>query len=322
MTPILRACGLALVQLSLVGAAPGCADPGYQGRSSSSWIDDLRGGTLKQREDAAIALGRVLELQPNSRKVVQALTLALRDSADAVRTTAASSLRRAGPHATAAIPFLGELLDDCQHADVRVRALRAIGDVGRHAPNEAIPFLSRGLRDSVPEVQIAALSAISGLGASGRPALARVGQLVVRGRKPVKLAAVDALTSAGAGDTAAVTTLVAALQDSDAGIRGAAAIGLARLNARDDRMLAALTVATQDPSASVRGGAVYALGRLSETPDIPALRRALTDADSSVRKEAQHAIAGFHRDGGRDQLAEPSAEERCRTGAGRPSDRC
>lgn len=322
MIPVLRACNVALVHLLLVWGSVGCSDPGYQGRSSNSWIDDLRGGTLDQRQDAAIALGRVLELQPNSRKVVQALTAALRDSADAVRTMAASSLRRAGPHATAAIPFLGELLDDCQHADVRVRALRAIGDVGRHAPNDAMPFLTRGLRDSVPEVQIAALGAVSGLGGSGRPAVARVGQLALTGRKPVKLAAVDALTSIGVGDTLAAMTLVTAIQDSDAEIRGAAAIGLARLDARDARTIAALIVATEDPSAPVRGGAVYALGRLSESLAIPALRRALADADSSVRKEAQHAMTGFHRDGGRDQRAEPSAEERCRTGAARRSDRC
>ena len=72
----LRTFNLALLPLLLVGASVACSDPGYQGRSSSVWIDDLNDGTPNERQDAAIALGKVLELQPNSKKVVQALTAA------------------------------------------------------------------------------------------------------------------------------------------------------------------------------------------------------------------------------------------------------
>jgi HEAT repeat protein len=280
-------------------------DPGYKGRSSADWIRDLTAGTATQRVDAAFALGHVLEMRPNSRQVTRALVGALRDTVDDVRVAAATGLRSAGSEATAAIPLLAGLLADTAHAEVRVRGVSVLGDLGRNAPAEATELLRDGLHDPAPEVRAAAALAIRGLGEGGRGA---VPDLIVSAKDPieaVRLASVDALASAGVRLGSVTQALVAALSDTSSSVRRAAAIGLTRVMTASPQVTGALITVAHDRSTAVRVAAVYALGMIGDPAADGTLRGALADCDSTVRQEAAHALTAFHRRGGRDPVVEP-----------------
>ena len=80
----------------------GCeADPGHGGRASREWIEQLRQGDAKEREDAAVALGNVLAVNPKLERPVTALVAALADTIDAVRVAASSALAQPGVIAAA-----------------------------------------------------------------------------------------------------------------------------------------------------------------------------------------------------------------------------
>jgi len=287
------------------GALACTSDPGYKGRSSTEWIGDLESGNASQRIDAAFALGNVLKMQPKSRTVTRALIGALRDTADDVRVAAATGLRSAGSQATEAIPLLADLLADSAHAEVRVRAVSVLGDLGRNAPAEATELLRKGLRDPAPEVRASAAQAIRGLGQGARAALP---DLTVSARDPiaaVKLASIDALASVGVGVGIVTQALVAALSDTASSVRRAAALGLIRVTTASPQVTSALITTAHDQSTAVRVAAVYALGMTADPAANATLRGALADRDSTVRQEAAHALAAFHQRGGRDPVEEP-----------------
>ena len=285
--------------------ATGCSDPGYKGRSSDQWIATLKTGSTTERVDAVFALGHVLEVAPGSRKVTRALVSALRDTADDVRVAAATGLRRAGPLAVRAIPLLGDLLADTAHADVRERAAVALGDVGRNAPQQATELLRRGMADQSPSVRTAAARALGGLGGGARAAIPELIEAAKAGDPQLRLASIDALARIGMRTRMVTETFVAALRDSSADVRRAAALGVDRVMTASPELVDALIVAARDRNSRVRVAAVYALGMIGDTTANGALREALSDGDSTVRREAAHALSAFHQTGGRDSLREP-----------------
>ena len=141
------------------------ADPGYGGRTSADWVRQLSDPDEVQRQRAALALGEVLEIQPNSPRVVDALVRALRDTVDGVREMAGVALNAPGVRVDAAMPVLAELLADSAHSHTREHGAMIIGAFGsRAAP--AVPALVRALGDPVAEVRAAAAEAIGRVGPS------------------------------------------------------------------------------------------------------------------------------------------------------------
>lgn len=293
----------------LIAEAACSVDPGYAGRSSGEWVAQLSDTSTDRRVDAAIALGRVLALQPDEPAAVTALVRALADTSDEVRTTAARALteaahgdKRTRTRLSAAVPGLASLMTDSAHPAVRTEAATVLGTVlgalaqardenlspaGTQAGARA---LAAAFGDSVPAVRLAALGAVAAFGPG------------VRAEWP-------------GCDTALVRL---AGQDPSASARRAALDALARTRAPGALVQAALVRGTSDADPDVRVAAVTTLGLLADTAGQgvrAALWRALADADAGVRREALHALTALHRRGGQDSAPpEPSAIERCTAG--------
>ena len=258
-------------------------DPGYQGRPSQSWIAQLDAGpTRDARADAAMALGHVLDVQPNTPAVVTALVRALADTNDIVRVAAAFALTGAAASGgqtraalPGAVPGLATLLADTAHADVRVQAARVLGGLGTATGAGGVRLVAGALRDPDADVRRASLDAVAQIGPSARagwPAL----------------------------DTALVRL---AREDTVAANRQAALAALTAIHAPAALLRPALVRAAADPDRDTRKAAVTTLGLLGAAADPAAragLTRALADADAGVRQEARHALSGFHRQGGID----------------------
>lgn len=127
----------AMVCLVLALCACG-ADPGYGGRSTTEWIRTLDDSSAARRTEAAVALGRVLDIDSQARGAVPALIGALADSVDAVRMAAASSLSAHGARAQGAIPGVHRALHDSAHAIVRAQAAIILGNLGAASRGEAL----------------------------------------------------------------------------------------------------------------------------------------------------------------------------------------
>lgn len=272
------------------------ADPGYQGRPSASWAAQLTDGeTLSARVDAAVALGHVLEMQPNERDAVAALVDVLADTSDALRVAAATALTGAGQGSRrtraalpGAVPRLAGLLGDTAHPDVRATAARVLGALGGvTVAGGGTSALGRALRDSSRQVRGAAVEAFGALGAASRVAWPALDTVLVG---------------------------VASRDPSPANRRGALT-ALGRTKAPIALQIRALTRAVDDADADVRLAAVRALGLLGATMDAEAraaLTRALADQNATVRQEAGHALTALHLRGGEDpRPPEPSRIERC-----------
>lgn len=322
---------LAVCALLLLGACH--ADPGYGGRSSAEWIAQLSAPDHAQRVDAAQALGRVLAIQPNAPSVVAALVVALADTNDDVRVTAADGLRnaaRGGARVQAtlardAVPGIIALLADSQHVSVRRDAARILGALGATAEMRAVDPLGRALHDPSPEVRREAAGALTGQHGLAPAAVPRLLEASRDTDLDVRRIALAALASSSAPASIVGPALVQGLSDSAAAIREAVARGLGQRGPSSVRALAvstqssmapilALRHATRDPAWPVRLAAVMSLGLIDDATGRPEIERALADPDSAVRREAAHALTALHRRGGRDaSLPEPSLLELCRS---------
>jgi len=148
----------------------------------------------------------------------------------------------------------------------------------------------RGLTDSDPGVQTAALGALARL---GQLTAADVEAALARGSPPVRRRAVEvALNAGGAGSRSSLPrAVIAALSDPDPLVVVAAAWFLAERQTRAAVPALAAT-ATDHADARCREAAVAALGALGDTAGLPAVLGALHDSPT-VRRRATVALAGF-----------------------------
>lgn len=315
----IRASAGALAILTVMNL--GCSsDPGYQGRPSEHWIRQLSDTSRIQRERAASALGHVLNIQPNSRKVVDALVEALRDSTHEVQEAAALALSSSQVRGEVAIPALIRLLSDSAHSHAREHAASIIGVFGARA-GIAVPHLARALDDPVMQVRVAAVEALRRLGplAAGEvPALARR----VRDPAPyVRVKAIQALVELRAPQSLSLALLDTALHDEEADVRTAAAYALADLVRSEpgtqdssaariaNTLLSKLVSAVGDDAAEVRRAALTALQELGlhAVSALPVVRRARSDPDPTVRRAAGFAMASLE---GRPQASDADVHPR------------
>lgn len=326
-----RSVGLAVCVLLALGACN--ADPGYRGRSSDEWIAQLAEHDAARRVDAALALGKVLSIQPNASRVISALVVALADTSDDVRLTAAGGLRnaaRGGARVQAilardAVPGIVALLADFQHVAVRRDAARILGTLGATAESRAVDPLGRALRDPTPEVRREAARALTGLGDLPRSAVSRLLDASHDTDPEVRRIVLAALASSVEPANVVGSALVRGLSDSTGAVREAVATGLGQRSPSGVRALEApatssmapilaLRRAIRDSAWAVRLAAVTSLGLIDDATGRPDIERALADPDSAVRREAAHALTALHRRGGRDpSLPEPSLIELCRS---------
>lgn len=147
--PLAESCRRVLLLGTLV--LMGCnSEIGYGGRSSRDWIRSLSDSSARNRTLAADALGKILEIQPQSPRVVQALIGALADSVDEVGMAAATALVAKGVRAEGAIPGVHAALHDSARAQVRSHAAMILGSLGTNAGEGAVPALIEALDDPDP----------------------------------------------------------------------------------------------------------------------------------------------------------------------------
>lgn len=308
-----------------VVAAACSVDPGYKGRQSGEWIQQLSESSAERRAQAADALGEVLALSPKYRPAVDALLRALTDTSDIVRIAAGSALAKPGVPAEGAVPGLIAAAGDSAHSFTRVQAVQILGTLARTMPPRAAQTqaprlaaaLSAALGDPNAEVRARAADGLSLMGPAARQSPATIPALVGLARDPdprLRFRALEALANAEAPADVAVRIHERALADSSTTVRVVAAFSLGRLGAPAGAAGPALAAALRDADAQVRVAAAVALGMIGPPAGAAeaALRRARADPDPAVRREATHSLTQFHQRGGQDPRApEPTLQEKC-----------
>jgi HEAT repeat protein len=125
-------------------------------------------GALKDPDESvrAHACGALQDVIPHDPKIISALTDAVRDKSEFVRTSAIYSLKQIGsPDASPAVPALIAALQD-KKADVREGAAEALGKIGAVTP-QVVPALIAALKDKNEEVRRAAATAFEDIGGVG-----------------------------------------------------------------------------------------------------------------------------------------------------------
>lgn len=284
----------------------------YKGKSSSTWIAQLRAADTESRIAAAEAMGHVL---PNDG--IELLQVALTDVSPLVRGNAAIALGRYG---SAGLPALAQGLRHRRH-DVRRVAAMGIG-IAQQAAEPLIPALIAQLDDDDELARIEASRALARIGGVTVPALVAVMEGPSRRARE---AAVNAFLELGeaAGPAAdvlahalrdpdgkltplagealsrigapAVPKLVAALADPAAHVRLQAADALSRLGAPAEVATDPLVARLADPEIPVRRAAADALGRIGANRAALALRDRLRDGAGEVRQAAAEALGRLGR---------------------------
>jgi HEAT repeat protein len=226
----------------LGGAALASDDPLLDGLTAalpalSSAANDA---DLRVRRAALDVLG---VLGPASAPAVPALVHALRDTDRFVRWSAVRTLGAIGPAAArAALPGLTLLLDD-EDLDVRKAAAETIqhlnpaasgysgtGAAMSHASvtHTAVPALVRSVRASDPEMRVAAIQTLRGMGSEMKPALPALREALADKDARVRQAAAEAVGALGPLARDAADDLRAVMNDTSPDVRQAA--GEALLN--------------------------------------------------------------------------------------------
>jgi len=94
------------------------------------------------------------------------------------------------------------------------------------------------------------------------------------------------------GEAAAVAlpALIDSLRHADVDVRQSAAVAIGKIGPAAGDAIPALTLALGDAEWPVRRAAVQALGEIGDPAALPAVRAALSDRDSLVRKAAGDSV--------------------------------
>jgi RNA polymerase sigma factor (sigma-70 family) len=133
-------------------------NPKYRGKPASFWLEQLKDGDPKYREEAIISIGA---LARKNAKLTSAIIQSLKADTDrAVVATAAQVLAK---HGIETLPALMEIAEDKQqifHNDTRISAIQAIGSM-RSKAKPAIPVLVEVLKETKDyDVASASLNAL------------------------------------------------------------------------------------------------------------------------------------------------------------------
>ena len=215
----------------------------------------------KAMEDASPeVLDAVMDVMAGlGKKVVPRLIEALK--VEEVRLRAAAIIARIGPPAKAAVPALGDALGD-ESSETRNEVLFALAAIGPEA-KAAVPAITKALRDPDMNVRYAACHALGQIGPAAMPAKSE---------------------------------LVGNLGSADQFLAMASAWALARVHPECSETAAksvpVLIESMGEPDVMTRLHAAQALGCLGALAKdaVPALEKALEDANETVRTAASEAL--------------------------------
>ncbi|MFJ5994876.1 fumarate reductase/succinate dehydrogenase flavoprotein subunit [Streptomyces sp. NPDC092370] len=212
-----------------------------------------------------------------------ALAAALTDTDAGVRAAAAASLRELVETLSPEPALRDGLAAALSEADPVVRATAL--DVLRALRLGDVELFADLLSDSDIAVRIAAVRALVSVDAAGELARAAA----VEPSREVRVTIAKALATAGPDPALTHSALAELVDDPDALVRGAAYEALGTVGCP-----AALAVraeaALADPAWQVRAGAATALSATIADVAVPALAKALADANADVRKAAALAL--------------------------------
>ena len=214
-----------------------------------------------------------------------ALADALRDPVASVRQAAAEAL--GGVKDSVAVRALMEVLRTDESAAVRRAAAWSLGEI---ADAMAIPALSEALaRDRDAETRKNAASALGSIDSPrATPALTQA--LERDTETAVRIEAAEAL--ANIEDPAATDALIRVLdRDDDPGVRRAVIEAIDHMESA--RAVPAVSRALRDANASVRRAAAEALGSMDDNEAVPALLAVARDTDVEVRRAVIHSLGSL-----------------------------
>ncbi len=273
-----------LLALPLAHAVPaGPGEPAYRGKPLSAWLQRLRSGNEKEREEAAVTLDE--SIGPAGKAAVPALIEALKDSNTAVCSRAARALGKVGPGARAAAPALVALVKDRKKDFItRTNAARSLGQVGAEAPT-VVPALVAALQDKGGPVRAAAANALGDIGPAARDAVPALRKAAREGDLFVASAAAAALGRVG---KPGVPALVEALRSKNVIVRAAATTALGKVGPEAGEAVPALVTMLKAKGREDRTAAAQVLGRIGPAAKaaVPALREALKARDDESLREA------------------------------------
>ncbi|HTU93994.1 MAG TPA: HEAT repeat domain-containing protein [Gemmataceae bacterium] len=227
-------------------------DPQQADKAVPPLIKDLEAEDEKQRQAAVLALAR---LGPAAQPTVDALTALLRD-----RLLMKIEIEALGEVWAQAIPGLVGLLKS-PHAEVRQRAVLALGQIGPAARAALTPLIA-ALSDRDSAVRIDAAQILQALGAEASEA---VPALIANLREPqmeVRAVAAAVLGHIEAGAKEARQPLLECLLDPDEQVRYAAALSLGRIDSHFTEAAPALRDALNDSAAMVQLAAIDSLSHI------------------------------------------------------------
>ncbi|MEO6528769.1 MAG: HEAT repeat domain-containing protein [Gemmatimonadaceae bacterium] len=167
------------------------------------------------------------------------------------------------------------------------------------------------MADTSIAVRLAAARGLRDLGPLGPAVSARVHEAFVAFTTSplteLRMLGVEGLVNTGAAATLVLPAARSALADSQAPVRLSGVVALGRLGPPASVAIPDLERTLRDVNAIVRSASASAIGQIAPQQATLALRRALRDPEEGVRREAAHALEGFHRRGGQDDAPpEPS----------------
>jgi hypothetical protein len=157
--------------------------------------------------------------------------------------------------------------------------VRALGSFGTDA-TAAVPQLGEVLNDPDPQMQLAAAWAFSQIGASGKAGVPALGKALSDSNPRVRILAAVALKSMGPAASPALPDLMRALKDSSEYVRSACASALGMMGpAALDAIGPLVERVTKDESGLVVSDAVVALGNMGPAAKeaLPAVQQAFKD---------------------------------------------
>ena len=216
---------------------------------------------------------------------IGALADALRDPVPSVRQAAAEAL--GSTKDSVAVRALMEVLRSDESPPVRRAAAWSLGEIG---DAQAIPALTEALaRDRDTEVRKNAASALGDID-NPRATPALMTALERDAEASVRIEAAEALASIE--DPAAIDVLIRVLdRDDDPGVRRAVIEAID--NMEGARAVPAVSRALRDANAEVRRAAAEALGSMDDNDAVPPLMAVARDADNEVRRAVIHALGNL-----------------------------
>jgi HEAT repeat protein/S1-C subfamily serine protease len=241
-------------------------------------------GLGKLGRGASIGFGKLFQL--------------LRDDDAILRRAAADALEKVPPHKADAPILLRVFRDGDETVELRLQALKALGQLGIPPDVGDIPFLEKSLKLPDPEMRQLAVEGLGRLGEGAKPALPLLLGALKASDKATRMAAIRAIGAVGPEAKKATPALVQALKDADFEIGICAAAALIRVGEANEAV-PFLRQALKNPGGDLRNKACMLLAGLGADAKSATneLIQALDDGD--VRSAATEALV---------KIGKPAAE--------------